>query len=250
MAVARVTKIVPDPGKQGFSYAYVTDFLPFDIVVSLRRDTRFFEERLNGVSNPSRIGAELQGKSVRTITDREFGAITRVGLSKTLDPENADRLELTFDRLDPDIFSVISGSLEEQERRIAQLLINRKIRDASFRRSVLDAYDSRCAVTGLRITNGGGKAEAQAAHIWSVADGGPDIVQNGIALSATCHWLFDRHLISLSDDYGLLVSHNKVPAQMRQLFDAQLSQINLPADKRLWPHPAYIARHRRMFAEA
>ena len=56
--------------------------------------------------------------------------------------------------------------------------------------------------TGLRLVNGGGRADVEAAHIWPVAEGGPDIVQNSIALSATCHWLFDRHLISLRDDYG------------------------------------------------
>src|SRR3546814_1909519 len=80
------------------------------------------------------------------------------------------------------------------------MLVNRKIRDANFRNHVLDAYENTCAVTGLRIVNGGGKAEAQAAHIWSVAGGGPDIVQNGVALSATAHWLFDRHLITFDDN--------------------------------------------------
>ncbi len=60
-------------------------------------------------------------------------------------------------------------------------------------------------------------SEAQAAHIWSTASGGPDVVQNGIALSATVHWLFDRHLISLTDDYWILVSHNKVPSELRTL---------------------------------
>ncbi len=67
--------------------------------------------------------------------------------------------------------------------------------------AVVSAYDERCAVSRLRIINGGGRAEVEAAHIWPFADGGPDVVRNGLALSATCHWLFDRHLISLSDDY-------------------------------------------------
>src|SRR3546814_4281262 len=80
------------------------------------------------------------------------------------------------------------------------MLVNRKIRDANFRNHVLDAYENTCAVTGLRIVNGGGKAEAQAAHIWSVAGGGPAIVQNGLALSATAHWLFDRHLITFRSE--------------------------------------------------
>ena len=118
--------------------------------------------------------------------------------------------------------------MEEQERRIVQLLTNRTIRDAAFRRAIVDAYDNRCAVTGLRIVNGGGKAEVQAAHIWPVSDGGPDTVQNGLALSATAHWCFDRHLIAVTDDYRLLVSHNKVPAELRGLF--------FPADG--WHSPA------------
>ena len=56
-----------------------------------------------------------------------------------------------------------------------QLLVNRNVRSVVFRGHVLDVYDNRCAVTGLRMVDGGGKTEAQAAHIWSVADGGPDI---------------------------------------------------------------------------
>lgn len=129
-----------------------------------------------------------------------------------------------------------------------QLLVNRTVREASFRRQVCNAYDDTCAVTGIRIVNGGGRAEAQAAHIWPVAGGGPDVVQNGIALSATVHWLFDRHLISLTDDYGLLVSHNKVPPGLRSLFEHQLDRIRLPTDRRLWPNPAYVRRHREAFA--
>ena len=97
--------------------------------------------------------------------------------------------------------------------------------------------------------NGGGRFEVQAAHIWSVADGGPDIVQNGLALSATCHWLFDRHLISLTNDYGLLVSHNRVPGELRGLFAKQLERIHLPSEERLWPRRDFIARHREKFDE-
>jgi len=113
---------------------------------------------------------------------------------------------------------------------------------------VVDAYDSTCAVTRLRIVNGGGRAEAQAAHIWLVADGGPDVVQNGLALSSTAHWLFDRHFISLTDDYGLLVSHNKVPAEFRHLLSRSLERIHLPQERGAWPHLGYVQRHRERFA--
>lgn len=250
VAVARVTRIEPDPAKVGFSYAYVADFLPFYQVVPLRQGTGFYETMLDAVANPARIGAALQGKSVRTVSEAEFGAIVRAGLAETLDPANAVRLDLDPGHADPVVRDLVDMPPAEQERRIAQMLVNRKLRDAAFRRGVIDAYDGRCAVTGLRIINGGGKAEAQAAHIWPVADGGPDVVQNGIALSGTVHWLFDRHLISLTDEYGLLVSHNKVPGELRTLFARHLARIHLPGDRSLWPHPAYLRRHRDAFTAA
>ncbi|WP_408901809.1 HNH endonuclease [Roseomonas gilardii] len=65
-------------------------------------------------------------------------------------------------------------------------------------------------MTRLRLIIGGGKAEAQAAHIMPVAAGGLDVVPNGIPLSATVPWLFDRRLISLTDELELLVSHNRL----------------------------------------
>lgn len=250
VAVARLTRIEPDPVKSDHSYAYMADFLPFDVVVPLRHGTGFYETMLAQVANPSGIGAALQGKSIRTISDAEFGAIVRAGLRDTLDPANAVWLDLDAGHADPTTLSLVVAPAEEQERRIEQMLVNRKIRDAAFRRGVLDGYDGCCAVTGLHLINGGGRAEAQAAHIWPVAEGGPDVVQNGIALSGTIHWLFDRHLISLTDEYGLLVSHNKVPSELRALFSRQLERVRLPKNRALWPHPAYVRRHREAFARA
>lgn len=203
---------------------------------------------LRKIGDRTRVGAYLQGKSVRTLSEPDFAAIARAGLAQTLSPSNAIRLELDEAHVDEPTQALLRLPMEEQERRIEQILMNRKIREAGFRRKVCDAYDNRCAVTGLRIVNGGGKAEAQAAHIWPVAAGGPDVVQNGIALSATAHWLFDRHLISLTDEYRILVSHNKVPSELRVLFEKQMERIHLPADPRLWPERSYVARHRDIFS--
>jgi len=247
VAVARVVAVEPDPERAKHSYARMEGFLDLDHVVPLEGPEGPYEENLRALE-PSRRGAALQGRSVRTISTEAFGAIVRAGLNETLAPENARRLELDQGHVDSSTRELIEAPPIEQERRIEQVLTNKKIRDAAFRRQVIDAYDGRCAVTGLRLINGGGKAEAQAAHIWSVADGGPDVVQNGIALSATVHWLFDRHLISLTDDLGLLVSHNRVPGELRELFSHQMERILLPADPALHPHLAYVRRHRERYA--
>ncbi len=243
-AVARLAAIEPDPTDASSSYARLRDYLTFDAVVPQDdQDSRPFEAVLRAVP-PRYRGTAIQGRSIRPLSPEDFATITLAGLSNTFDPENAIRLELDRSHCDPQTFDLLHAPPEEQERQIKQILLNRKIRDAAFRGAVCAAYDDTCAITGLRIVNGGGKSEVQAAHIWSVAEGGPDIVQNGIALSGTIHWLFDRKLVSISDDYRLLVSHNKVPSDLQRLFQNQLSRIRLPADRNKWPHPAYLRRHR------
>ncbi len=247
VASGRVRRIDADITDAGLFYARIDDFLEFDRPVPYRdTDGRFLERMLRELDSPSVAGRALRGRSVRALDDDDFATIVDRGLTETLSPEAAVRLELDPRHLDAPTADLLATPSDE--RRVAQLLLNRKVRDAAFRNHVLKAYDSRCAVTGLQMVNGGGKAEAQAAHIWSVADGGPDAVQNGIALSATAHWLFDRHIISLDDDYRLLISHNKVPSELMLLFPAPGERVHLPADPRLRPHRDYVARHRERFA--
>jgi len=247
IATARVLRIEPDRSRPGHAYALIEDYLPFDRPVPFASNKQYSEAPLRAIGDPTRVGAYLQGKSVRPLAESDFAAIVRIGLGETLAPKNAVRLELDPDHIDQETQHLLDASVAEQERKVEQILLNRKIRDANFRHQVCEAYDNRCAVTRLRIINGGGRAEVQAAHIWSVADGGPDIVQNGIALCGTAHWLFDRHLISITDDYRLLISHNKVPADFRSLFEKQLERVHLPSDPRSRPHQAFLARHRSKF---
>lgn len=247
IAAAFVERIESDPLDSSHYYARVRDFLEFDTPVPYRRaDGRFAERFLRDMARPSDAGRMLRGMSMRRLENADFAEIVNAGLASTIDPENRIKLELDAPRIDAETRYLLEE--EFAERRVEQMLVNRKIRDANFRRHVLRAYDETCAVTGLKIVNGGGKTEAQAAHIWSVADGGPDIVQNGVALSATAHWLFDRYLISFDDNLCLLVSHNKVPSELLQLFPPSGQRIRLPSDPRLHPRPEFVARHRERFA--
>jgi putative restriction endonuclease len=249
VAAARVLRVDADTERYGHCYAVIGDYLPFDRPVPFVREGAYAEPALGRIGG-GRVGAYLQGKSIRTLSEADFASIVRAGLGETLAPENAIRLDLDPHHVDPETLELVRAHPEEQARRIEQILINRKIRDANFRLQVCEAYENRCAVTGLQIINGGGKAEVQAAHIFPVASGGYDVIQNGLALSATVHWLFDRHLISLTDDYRLLISPNKVPSELRHLFAKQMDRILLPRDPGLWPHPTYIARHRNTFISA
>lgn len=249
IATARVSRVERDPDHHDHYYAYVTDYLAFPTPFPFVADGRYAEAPLRAIPDPSRVGQALQGKSVRPILNEDFDAIVLAGLGETLAPQNAIRLGLDFPEADLPPLAA-AGMAETVDRRIEQMLVNRKIRDANFRLEVCRAYNDTCAVTGLRIVNGGGRAEVQAAHIKPVAAGGPDVVQNGIALSATVHWLFDRHLISIGEDYRLLVAHNRVPTELRSLFRPEHEPIHLPSDSKLRPHPAFLAYHREQFAGA
>lgn len=247
IAVAKVHRIDRDPSDRNHFYARVTDYLEFDRPVPYRDPSgRFAERFLREMPRPGDAGRTLRGASVRLLEEADFTAIVNAGLSETLAPENRIKFGLDRQHTDPETEALLSTS--KLERRVEQMLVNRKVRDATFRNHVLSAYENTCAVTGLRIVNGGGRAEAQAAHIWAVVDGGPDIVQNGIALSATAHWLFDRYLISLDDELRLLVSHNKVPPELRKLFPASGEQVRLPKDLTLRPRKEFVAIHRERFA--
>jgi putative restriction endonuclease len=248
VAVARVANVVPDLERADHWYAYVADYLDFATPVPFVTAGRYAEAPLRGITDPSRVGQALQGKSMRPILNEDFNAIVLAGLSETLAAENAVRLGLDFPVAEFPTYPEQPGMAESVDRRVELMLVNRKIRDANFRLEVCRAYDDRCAVTGLRIINGGGRSEVQAAHIRPVAAGGPDVVQNGLALSATVHWLFDRHLISVDPDYRLLVSHNRVPSELRNLFRPEREGLHLPKDRRQWPHPAFLAHHREVFA--
>lgn len=246
VAVARIARIGPDPDRAGHHFAHLEDYLHFDAPVALKGPTGYREAKLRDVADARDIGRTLQGRSIRSLADADFAAIVEDGLAVTLAPGNAIRLGLAGPGVDHEALEMLS--VPPGVRVMEKMLLNRTIRDAAFRGTVLGAYDETCAVTGLRIVNGGGKAEAQAAHILPVAEGGLDIVQNGVALSATAHWLFDRHLISIGEDWRPLVSHNKVPEALRMLFTPQNARIRLPANQSYWPHPAFVAQHRERFA--
>ena len=132
----------------------------------------------------------------------------------------------------------------EQSRDRTTVMTSRVMRDRVFRQVILKAYDSRCAITGLRLINGGGQAEAEAAHIRPVEANGPDIVSNGLALSGTVHWMFDRGLIGIADDLRILISRqvnnaDSVATMINETGHVLRSQ--RPTDR---PHPHFLHWHR------
>ena len=68
IGIAQVQEVVSDPEQPGKIYAYVSNFLPFDVIVPFNSEGRYWEGPLQGL-DPRRVGAAVQGKSVRPISD-------------------------------------------------------------------------------------------------------------------------------------------------------------------------------------
>jgi putative restriction endonuclease len=81
----------------------------------------------------------------------------------------------------------------------------------------------------------------QAAHIRPVARQGPDSIRNGLALSGTIHWMFDRGLVSIDENYSILVARDRLPDTVTCMLRDKLL---LPdrSDKR--PHAQFLRFHR------
>lgn len=200
-AAARVEQIVRDPTDPAMYLALIASgtYLEFGRDVPFQQDGQAVERGLLYPDGRLNNGRAIQ--SIRPLSDEDFNRIVGLGLIDEFDLlPREDELALDADRV-----------CEEQEPWLGPveretMLGSRKVRDRQFRKRVLEAYDRRCALTGMQLINGGGRAEAQAAHVMSVEAGGPDTVANGIALSGTVHWMFDRGLLSLADSGAILLS--------------------------------------------
>lgn len=96
----------------------------------------------------------------------------------------------------------------------------------------------------FKLINGGGRAEVAAAHIRPVEANGPDIVSNGLALSGTAHWMFDRGLISLSDDLEILISRKTNDLEGVRAFINRDGHARPPSRPFQRPHPHFLKWHR------
>jgi putative restriction endonuclease len=238
-AIAKVQQVIPDPSATGMYIALIEagSYLDFVNSVPFRGADGLVERGL--LNQQGKISGRAQS-AVRPISAADFNRITELGFA-----ENTALLP----RVDapsafPGMQEEQSVFQHEQERSRVAYLTSRIVRDRIFRRVILRAYDARCAITSLKLINGHGRAEVEAAHIRPVEANGPDIVSNGLALSGTAHWMFDRGLISITDDHEIMISrHVNDTVGVRAMIN-KTGHILKPARAVDQPHRHFLQWHR------
>jgi predicted restriction endonuclease len=124
-----------------------------------------------------------------------------------------------------------------------QTLTTQRIKQHFFRRAVLSSYRSRCCMSGLSDTR-----LLIASHIvpWSSDKSNRLNPSNGLCLSAIHDRAFDKGLISLTNDFTILISDG-----LKRSADVFVKQVLLPLEgfrlelpERFEPQPEFAAWHR------
>jgi hypothetical protein len=130
------------------------------------------------------------------------------------------------------------------------------LRRRGFRQAVVEAYECKCAICGLKIQSPDAPSwEVEAAHIVPNRSFGRDDVCNGLALCHLHHWAFDVGWFTLSDNYAVQVSSKvrDLPSDFGKIYDYEFfrmvagknASIHLPNIDAICPHQNAIRWHRQ-----
>ena len=158
-ATAKVEQIVRDPADPAMYLALIEpgSYLEFGRDVPFQLEGSAVERGLLNPDGSYNTGRGIQ--SIRPISDEDFDRIVKLGLV------DADEL---LPREDADV--PVENRVREEwlgpvERETA--LVSRTVRDRQFRKRVLEAYEDRCALTGMKLINGGGRVEPRPRTSWA-----------------------------------------------------------------------------------
>jgi len=178
--------------------------------------------------------ADLSGRSRNAVV----GKIKRLGLRSTA-AEQALRLASAVSRGDPLALASMSRLSPEAGDDLRRILMNlRSFRagcsaprtaQADFRAKVLVNYRHRCCLTDATEL-----AVLEAAHIIPHARGGSSDVDNGLALRADIHQLFDAGLVAIDADELKLRVSNRVRCPAYRALDTtaiRLSAVRAPPSR-------------------
>ncbi len=119
-------------------------------------------------------------------------------------------------------------------------------RSAAFRQQIMRLYDYTCAVCKLRIVKKDGRSATDAAHIIPFHLSYNDDIRNGISLCKLHHWAFDEGLISLNEDYEVMVSSSLPDRDPTDVFiiETRGDPIKLPEQRECYPAQDALEWHR------
>lgn len=144
------------------------------------------EPWLPGLRPAANVGAKVEAQLAELLNSASVAptalyALTKGQLDKQCTAAAAD-----------DKFSIVDD--QDQRNRVLAAIVLRRGQPA-FRRTLLRAYSSRCAVTGCDVPDA-----LDAAHIRPYSGRSSNAVSNGLLLRGDVHTLFDLYLVTVEPE--------------------------------------------------
>jgi len=143
----------------------------------------------------------------------------------------------------------------DKGRKVIKVTRESTLRTRGFRQAVIEAYNCKCAICGMKIKSPDFLSwEVEAAHIVPHSYMGKDDIWNGLALCHLHHWAFDVGWFTLLDQYMIQVSSKvqRLPSDFGRFGDYEFirslsskkTKIFLPKNSEFHPHHNAIKWHR------
>lgn len=152
----------------------------------------------------------------------------------------------------PEVFSEIEFNIFEEkqsEYKISYKKTEGFVRDWKFRIGIMQLYDYTCCMSKMRVEPF--FPLIQACHIKPHNKFGMQGVKNGIPLCLNLHQAFDDGLISLSDNYEILVKEKSYFKESNSIFKIRQlegQKILLPNSEKYYPAIENIQWHRKQWS--
>jgi HNH endonuclease len=143
----------------------------------------------------------------------------------------------------------------ESNKKVVKVTKEIKLRDRGFRQAIIEAYNCKCAVCGMKIHSPDTLLwEVEAAHIVPHSSNGKDDILNGLALCRLHHWAFDVGWFTLQDNFKILASNQiqNLSVDFGKMWSYDFIgglaeknlKISLPERHEIYPHQNAIQWHR------
>jgi HNH endonuclease len=210
------------------------------------------------VSRPAQT-SRLTGKREWMLTERGFDEALQISDIPTTEKES---LPIRSYEVQKVVNRLVAASRPEnyqpfdRTRKLVKTTRETGLRARGFRQAVIEVYNFRCAVCGLKINSPDSLCwEVEAAHIVPHGSLGRDDLFNGIALCRFHHWAFDVGWFALLDNYKIQLSSklSQLPSDFGRVGDYEFVRsltkngtgIRLPRKPEIYPHVNSIRWHRQ-----
>ena len=191
----------------------------------------------------------MQDKSCNSILQQflldEYFPLTKADFSNSI----AGQLRLFNDIED----KIISEKPYEYQREIKNLMLQQNeeeifLRGSIFKREIPKIYNYTCCISGMKIAATISVSMIDACHIVPFSESYDDTISNGISLCPNLHRAFDRGLISIDDNYKVLIKSNWSEDQSNySIKQFEGKRIILPTNSSQHPDHENLHSHRKRF---